>query len=753
MRPHVSGLAPLLVLLAAASMAWAPDGWRRIGPGGGGAQFIPTVSPHDPGTVLVRCDMTGGYVSRDGGASWGMFNLGGVVRFFAFDPLDARTLYAEALGLWRSRDSGQTWSLLYPAPGDTGGVEMPSDHADARIVTKDGRYPRVAALAIDPVDSKTLYAAMSEGSSTVLSVSADGGASWKKGADLPAGVLRIHIDPASPRTDRTITVVTAKSVMVRAGGTWKEHATPAQFIDTSAGYATAGGLRLYGVSRDGLHISDDGGVTWRNSEIQPGAKPRLSAVATSAQHPDVAYLAYSNLDGRNFGVAKTTDAGRNWTLVWKETSDEPAANVHDGWITARFGPSWGGTPLNLGVAPTDPNIVYATDLGRTMRSTDGGKTWAGVYSKKGSGDGVTTTGMDVTTAYGVHFDPFNRKRVFITYTDIGLFRSEDGGESWVSATVGVPRPWRNTTYWVEFDPAVEGRMWAAMSGTHDLPRPKMWRQRGVAGYNGGVAVSDDGGRTWRQASPTLPQTAATHILLDPESPKTARVLYMTGFGRGVFKSTDGGATWALKNNGIEGAEPFAWRLARDPRGALYLVVARRSEDGSFGNPGDGALYRSTDGAEHWERLPLPEGLNGPNGLAIDPRNPSRLYLAAWGRQAAKEAREGGIFLSTDGGRNWRNVLSQDKHIYDVTIDPRDPKLLYAAGFESSAWRSTDSGETWRRIAGYDFKWGHRVIPDPNDAKQIYVTTFGGSVWHGPADKVAPPGTAWQVRANDPPVVR
>ena len=184
---------------------------------------------------------------------------------------------------------------------------------------------------------------------------------------------------------------------------------------------------------------------------------------------------------------------------------------------------------------------------------------------------------------------------------------------------------------------------------------------------------------------------------------------MTGFGRGVFKSTDSGATWALKNDGIEGTEPFAWRLARDARGTLYVVVARRSENGSFGNAGDGALYRSSDGAEHWEKLPLPEGLNGPNGLAIDPRDPNRLYLAAWGRRRAKDAREGGIFLSTDGGQTWRNVLSQDQHIYDVTIDPRDPKLLYAAGFESSAWRSSDRGETWKRIAGYDFKWGHRVI--------------------------------------------
>src|SRR6185295_19066566 len=139
-----------------------------------------------------------------------------------------------------------------------------------------------------------------------------------------------------------------------------------------------GSLTIYGVAREGLRISDDGGATWRGSEIRPGATARLSAVATSARHPDVAYVAYSNLDGRNFGVAKTIDAGRNWTLVWKETSSEPAANIHDVWITQRFGPTWGGTPLSLGVAPTDPNVVYATDLGRTLRSTDGGATWNGV---------------------------------------------------------------------------------------------------------------------------------------------------------------------------------------------------------------------------------------------------------------------------------------------------------------------------------------------------------------------------------------
>jgi photosystem II stability/assembly factor-like uncharacterized protein len=162
------------------------------------------------------------------------------------------------------------------------------------------------------------------------------------------------------------------------------------------------------------------------------------------------------------------------------------------------------------------------------------------------------------------------------------------------------------------------------------------------------------------------------------------------------------------------------------------VVARRSVGGEYGGAGDGAIYRSIDRAETWQRIELPKGLNGPKGLSIDPRNPKRLYLAAWGRKSDSKEQHGGIYVSEDGGGTWRRTLSQDQHVYDVTIDPLNPEVLYAAGFESSSWRSDDRGETWRRLRGYNFKWGHRVIPDPHDREKIYITTFGGSVWHGPA---------------------
>ena len=390
----------------------------------------------------------------------------------------------------------------------------------------------------------------------------------------------------------------------------------------------------------------------------------------------------------------------------------------------------GENPLVLTVADQDPSLAYGTDLGRTMVTRDGGKTWTAQYAHKLNNAGWTSTGLDVTNSYGYHFDPFDMKRQFITYTDIGLFRSEDGGASWVSSTQGVPREWRNTTYWVVFDPKVRGKMWSVNSGIHDLPRPKMWRHTSVTRYKGGVCISTDGGKTWTKSNNGMDETAATHILLDPTSPVDARVLYVAGFGDGVFKSSDGGKTWSLKNSGITQKEAFAWRLARAANGTLYVLIARRSEDGSVGNAGDGALYSSADGAEHWQPVTLPAGTNAPNGLAIDPNDSNRLYLTTWARAAGQHGDGGGIFLSEDAGKNWKQVLEKDRHIYDITIDPSDPNILYAAGFESSAWRSTDRGLSWMRIPGFNFKWGQRVIPDPMDHNKVYITTFGGSVWHG-----------------------
>jgi hypothetical protein len=332
----------------------------------------------------------------------------------------------------------------------------------------------------------------------------------------------------------------------------------------------------------------------------------------------------------------------------------------------------------------------------------------------------------------MQFDPFDSRHIYMDNTDMGLFQSKDGGQSWLGSSEGIPENWRNTTYWLAFDPTQRGLIWGAFSGTHDLPRPKMWRNRGVQRFSGGVAVSTDGGLHWQQSITGMPAHSITHILLDPSSPAGSRTLYACAFGLGVYKSTDNGKSWTQKNNGIAGDEPFVWRITPSQDGSLYLVVARRSEKQDLSPSLAGALYRSTDKAEHWQRIDLPAGVNGPTGLEIDPRDPHRLYLTAWGQEGDSADKNGGVYASDDGGKTWRTLFTKSQHVYDLTIDTHHPDTLYICGFDAAAFRSTDRGAHWELIKGYNFKWGHRVILDPNDSTQIYITTYGGGVWHGPA---------------------
>jgi len=729
----------LTILFSLSGNAPRPGNFQIIGPGGGGAMFHPTISPHDPNTVLLSCDMTGSYISHDGGQSWRMFSLRGVVRFFVFDPQDPKVLYAQADGLWRSRDSGDTWNLVYPKVSSVKEIKMSSDHADEDLIAEPNPLGSITAMAIDPADSRTIYVVAGDKKKGLVALftSRDEGESWTKQEDLPELADKVWVNPHSPRTERTLFIAGAHFMMEKTSSEGRKISGPPAktFADTSIGFTAEGKPIIYVVGDESAFVSDDKGANWQKVGLGSGGE-KVRAIATSLHHPTTAYASYRELeqDGIKWmGVAKTTDGGRSWKLVWKEDSSpsgKPATNVHDAWITERFGSDWGENPLALGVADQDGNLCYGTDLGRTMRTTDGGINWNAVYSRKAGKTGWTSTGLDVTNAYGYHFDPFDHDRQFISTTDIGLFRSEDAGKSWISSTQGVPKDWMNTTYWIEFDPKIKGRVWSVNSWTHDLPRPKMWRTQSVDRYRGGVCRSDDGGKTWVKSNQGMEQTAATHILMDPASPPEARVLYVAGFGRGVYKSVDGGVSWKLKNTGITQHEPFVWRIIRDSKGALYALVARRSEDGSIGTEKDGAIYKSTDGAENWSSVEMPDDVNAPNGLAIDPANPERLYLATWARAAGVHGDGGGVYLSEDGGKTWKRVLERDRHVYDVTIDPRNANMLYATGFESSAWRSTDRGAHWNRIPGFNFKWGHRVIPDPADAEKIYITTFGGGVWHG-----------------------
>src|SRR5258708_1142896 len=285
----------VLPFLLGSSLLFASAG-SFIGPGGGGSFFEPTVSSLDPNRVLVACDMTDGYFSETGGKSWRNFNLRGRIRFFAFDPNDAKVLDGKSSGLWRRQDEGIPWSLIYPDPREVTGIEMHGDHAAEKHSTSPSRPP-ILALAIAPGNSKTFFAAFggqqsaqpSAQQSTWFAISTDSGKTWGNHTPLPPGTHRLLVDPTPGIELPDIFAIGKVSMAARLRGKWGEVRSPAgvkELSDVAVGFSANRLAKLYLVAGGELFVSSDSGTTWKKSSLpgKPEVRAEVRAIAASPDH-------------------------------------------------------------------------------------------------------------------------------------------------------------------------------------------------------------------------------------------------------------------------------------------------------------------------------------------------------------------------------------------------------------------------------------------------------------------------------------
>ena len=756
--------------------------WKVIGPGGGGGVLKPTVSPFDENFVMTHCDMTGVYISHNGGQNWKMKNLWNVPDDFEFDPLDSNTVYIATRGflhsedrgsgislLLRSDDKGEKWRIIFPDVSKSKKVERlqstsfkPSDLIEGAL---DGTIQKVN---VDPEDNNKIYLGLAplvdymarggniaERETAKLVLSTDHGASWKIVTSLP-GQNVLGIFPES--RDKQVIVFTESSCIHvnEITGESKILPLPVKSIIVVEGgknakenliYIQSGFTLNNGAVKGGMYVSNDLGITWKqiNDGLLKGvAKGRVPAfrqgMAVCDSKPEVAYIStinpIINKDGQRqdvYSIFKTINAGKSWEPVLLSSSGGYITkNFKGSWMEKSYDPGWGGSPIDLGVAPGNPDVCYAGDNGRGYKTTDGGKTWEQVYSHNNPDGSYSNTGLNVTTCYGVHFDPFDNNHFFICYTDIGLFHTFNGGGSWYHSITDVPRDWQNTCYQVAFDPDVKNRVWSVWANAHDLPRTKMFSSRGFANFKGGVALSVDGGLSWQKSNSGMSENSVcTNILLDPSSPIDSRILYVSMMEKGIFKSIDGGKNWIEANNGL-GDNMFTWQLRRNSKGRLFALFARGEKDGKTV---DGAVYFSDDNAGSWEKLQLPEGVNGPHDLLIDPMHPKIMYISCWPRTFNEKDLNGGLIKTEDGGLTWKQVFDDRVRVNSAETDPKETSIIYINTFQNAAYRSNDSGNNWKRIEGYRFKWGQRAVPDINHPGMLFLSTYGGSVFYGPATGV------------------
>ena len=763
----------------------AENTWRVIGQGGGGSIVKPTISPFDENFVMTHCDMTAAYLTLDGGDHWKMKNLWTVPEDFEFDPVDQHTVYAATRGyrysedrgsglsiLYRSENRGESWRIVYPDLEKIKKSEQlqNTDYLPSEII--DGALDvTIAKVKVDPVDNRRIYLGMAPlraymgssgqdaADSAILVRSANYGEDWELLTRLPGKSIKA-ISPCnlygSPGEVIVFTESACISVNENTGATRILPVPVKTIIAAEGGYEKDGGL-LYiqstfenkeGKVQGGMYVSRDLGRSWTLSnnglfkEVPEGMVPRFrQGLAVCEKQPAVAYIStmspVKNEDGNTeiiYSVYRTVNGGGEWHPVL--LSSTPGGYITDNfkgsWMEESFDPGWGGSPIDLGVAPGNPDICYAGDNGRGYKTTDGGKTWEQVYSHNLQDGSFASGGLDVTTCYGVHFDPFNEAHFFICYTDMGLFHTFNGGESWFHSITGVPRPWQNTCYDLTFDPEIKGKAWSVWANAHDLPRTKMFGRWGFDRFKGGVAVSGDDGRHWIKSNEGMPENAiCTNILLDPRSPHDSRTLYVSVFDKGVYKSVDGGKSWGAANVGL-GDNLFAWEVGQNSKGRLFLLCARGEKKGETV---DGSIYFSDDDAGSWKQLDLPEGVNGPHDLLIDHENPEIMYVSCWPRREGDRDVNGGVIKTGDGGMSWKQVFDERIRVNAAGMEPGRPETIYINTFHNAAYRSDNAGKSWKRLEGYRFKWGQKAVPDVNHPGMLFLTTYGGSVYYGPAEGI------------------
>ncbi len=290
-----------------------------------------------------------------------------------------------------------------------------------------------------------------------------------------------------------------------------------------------------------------------------------------------------------------------------------------------------------------------------------------------------------------------------------------------------------------------------------------------------VSPSLFSGMRWREIGPM--RAGRTRALAGvPSQPAT---FYFGAVNGGVWKTTDAGHTWQSLWDDQPTGSIGAIAVAESNPNVIYVGSGEGLARPDL-STGDG-VYKSIDAGKTWTHLGLRDGQQI-GQIAIDPRNPDRVFVAVTGHPYGPNA-ERGLFRSVDGGKSFQKVLFVDDKTgaSEVQIDPHNPQIVFAGMWQrqEGAWengnfggpggglfRSTDGGETWKKLTG-------KGLPDnitqvqltisPADSKRIYVEAAtgqpvalyrsddGGDTWvHAPDNDTRPEA---RIGGGDVPVPR
>jgi photosystem II stability/assembly factor-like uncharacterized protein len=415
------------------------------------------------------------------------------------------------------------------------------------------------------------------------------------------------------------------------------------------------------------------------------------------------------------GVWKSVNAGTTWEPIF---DDYGSASIGD-----------------VAFYQKDPNIIW---VGTGEECPRNSIAWGdGLYKSTDGGKTFTRVGLETTHAIGrIITHPSSPDIVYVAapghtwgYSgDRGLFKTTDGGETWLKLAGGLPNDGKTGAIDLVMHPQNPEVLY--VSFWQRLRQP--WRFDS-GGPNGGIFKTEDGGATWSKLTQGIPEGDLGRIglAISRSNPQVLMAIVehsfqprpsirengaqksnpeyrdMTKLGTGIYRSEDGGASWMYMNR--TNVRPFYYSHIYinpfDDKLIYYLATSMRySEDG-------GKTLKTISGLH-------PDF----HTMWLDPTYKNRFYVG----------QDGGASITHDHGKTWilfdNLCLSQ---FYAVSADNRDPYYVYGGLQDNGTWTgpSMTRGDAiltdfWYNIGGGD---GFHTQNDPNDWRIAYVESQGGNI--------------------------
>ena len=458
----------------------------------------------------------------------------------------------------------------------------------------------------------------------------------------------------------------------------------------------------------GLIAADNGSSSifesfrWRN--IGPANMGgRISDI--QALENDFRFVVVGSASG---GVWKTTNAGTTWDPIFDRYGSASIGSV--GLFQENSLIIWVGTG--------ESNVRNSVGWGDGIyKSTDGGKTFENMGLKDSHHIArIVTHPTDPGVVYAAaqgHLWGHTGQR--------GLFKTTDGGKTWVKLGGGLPDDGKTGCTDIRMDPRNPDVLFAAFWERIRFPYKFV-----SGGPNGGLFKSTDGGQSWKRLTNGLPEgdTGRIGLAVYRKNPDVVMAIVEHGFqlrrgskdyddmtrlGSGIYRSEDGGETWAFVNR--YNNRPFYYshiyiNPLNDQRVYAMGTTAQVSEDGGrtfeTGMPGIAGDFHC---------------------MWLDPYNEDRYYVA----------NDKGISLTHDQGAHFNFFdnfcISQ---IYAVSTDRRDPYFVYVGLQDNGIWGGPSNSLDYNGILNdHWFKFhsgdGFYTAVDPEDWTTVYSESQGGRI--------------------------